>query len=383
MAEASQAASRTPYVPEEPKSSLASNILAIVGFIILIVVVIWGLVNLAGLSRGWLSSLFPGGESVVRVTAPASAVSGTPFTLSWKYDEPTSGTYALLYQCESGMGFQTQGASGPVGIPCGAAFTVTNTEKRVSLTPYLSGSTEKKVPLSIIFMPSSTSTSSGQAVTRAQGSATVEILPSVSSTPTPTPAPSAPKTPTPTPTPTPKPAAPATPAAPADLSVRIISVSIDGMGNGVATFDITNVGGSSSGTYYFSANLPTQNGYAYNSPAQSSLAPQAHIVSTLRFTQGVNGIFSISITTADTNSVNNYASQSVNAPYVGSYNSYNYVYPYSYAPQMQYSSAYYPYSQGFGGAQYQAYGAYPQHQYWQQIPYYQQQPYSTYYPYQY
>src|SRR3989344_1629369 len=155
MADASQSTSRTTYTaPEEPKASFASNILAIVGFIILIVVVIWGLVNLAGISRGWFSSLFGSGE-VIEVMAPESATSGTPFAVSWQYDEPVPGTYAFLYACQTGLQFQTPAPLGSMnGIPCGAAFTLANESKELSVTPFLSGPEALDVPLSIIFMPS-------------------------------------------------------------------------------------------------------------------------------------------------------------------------------------------------------------------------------------
>lgn len=400
MAEASQTAPRaTPYMQEEPKPSLASNILAIVGFIILIVVVIWGLVNLAGISRTWFGSLFGNRAAAIEVTAPKSAMSGTPFTVSWKYDEKDAGTYAFLYECKSGLSFQTPAPLGTVGIPCGAAFTIGGTEKKMSLIPYLSGSVEQDVPLSIIFMPTATGT-------KAQGSATVRISPILSTTPAPqpTPAPAPAPTPSPAPTPTPAPVqAPApAPARPADLSVRIISVSVDGSGNGVATFDISNVGGSSSGTYYFTATLPTLNPYTYSSPAQNSLAPQAHIVSTLRFSQGNGGAFSVSITTPDANASNNYASHVVNAPYGTYYDSYNYlptsqtVYPYNYGGTYNYQYSYpqyQTYAQPYQTYPYQnqthpnlymypspQYGTvYSQYQY----PYSQQTPYSTYYPYTY
>lgn len=354
--------SRTSYSSDEPQAGLLSNILAIVGFIILIVVVIWGLVHLAGISRTWFSSLF-GGTSSIEVTAPESAVSGTPFTVSWSYDEPTEGTYALLYQCQGGLRLQTPGVvSGSMnGIPCGAAFTIANAEDELSITPLLNGSEALDVPVSIIFMPSATSTSSGEATEQAQGSATVRIEPVESATPTPTPTPVPTPVPTPIPAPIPTPIPTPTPSqaprTPADLSVRIISVTTDGYGNGVATFDIANVGGSSSGTYYFTANLPTQTGYTYVSPAQGPLAPGSHVVSTLNFTQAAVGAFSVSITTPDSYSGNNYASQSVSPTY---YNQFNYQYPY----QAQYGSAYYP--------------QYQNHQ-----PYVQYSPYSPFYPYAY
>ncbi|MBI4079774.1 hypothetical protein HY414_00910 [Candidatus Kaiserbacteria bacterium] len=396
MADASQSASRAPFTPEEPKASLASNILAIVGFIILIVVVIWGLVNLASLSRGWFSSLF-GKSAAIEVIAPENVVSGTPFAVSWEYDEPAAGTYAFLYQCENGLGFQTPGPAGVVGVPCGAAFTIASMEKKVSLIPYLSGNEARDVPLSIIFMPSATGT-------RAEGSATVRVSPILSTTPAPTPTPTPEPTPAPTPTPEPAPApAPAAASsAPADLSVRIISVSVDAGGNGVATFDIANIGGSMSGTYYFSATLPTQSGYVYTSPAQAPLAPQAHIVSTLRFSQGVSSIFSVSITTPDSNSGNNYASQTVSTSYMNyspyapgysgtQYDSYDYSYNTPYNSQYMYPYQYQTYPQPNVYMYPEPYGTSYQNQY---PSYSQQNPspyaqgyggtqYSTYYPYTY
>ena len=402
--------SRTYTVQEEPKTGLFSNILAIVGFIILIVVVIWGLVNLAGISRGWFSSLF-GKNSGIVVTAPKSATSGTPFSISWKYSEPGAGTYAFLYQCQSGFQLQTPSPGGTMnGIPCGAAFTLASGKKEVSLTPFLSRNESLDVPLTIIFMPSATGTSpsagNSGGTQQAQGSATVTIKPAeaaASPAPAPSPAPT-PAAPTPAPTPAyVPPAATQVSKAPADLSVRITSLSSDAYGHGVATFDIENVGGSSSGTYYFMAQLPVSGGsppyaggyggtqYTYSSTAQSPLLPGEHILSTLRFSQPISGTVSVSITSSDAHQGNNYASDFLNA----SYGPLNYTYPLPYSPyggggllEAQYSSAYYPYfpyAGGYGGTQqYEMYPtAYPQHQYPDSAPYYQQYPYSAFYPYAY
>ena len=378
MADFPQSAPRTAQATyEEPQASLLSNILAIVGFIILIVVVIWGLVNLAGISSTWFSSLFGKSENVIEVTAPESATSGTPFSISWNYKEQTPGTYAFLYQCQGGFQLQTPGPTGGMnGIPCGAAFTIASVDNEVSVTPLLSGASALDVPVSIIFMPRATGT-------QAQGSATVKIAPAEVFTPVP--APALVPTPTPKPESTPKSTSSQTPKTPADLSVHVTSVTTDGYGNGSAVFDIANVGGTSSGTYYFTANLPTSSVYTYSSPAQTSLSPGSHIVSTLRFSQAVAGVFTVSITTPDINQSNNYASQSLNVPY-NSYNYNNYNYPYS------------PYAQGYGGTQQAQYSAasYPSYQYQQyqtympmqtyqynQYPYTQSYPYSTYYPYAY
>ena len=335
--------------PDESKGGLFSNILAIVGFIILIVVVIWGLVNLAGISRSWLSYFFEKSESAIEVSAPKSATSGEAFMVSWKYNPPVAGTYAFLHQCQNGLQIQTPSPIGGMNtIPCGAAFTLPGENNEVSLTPQMSGSKTLDVPLTIIFMPSATGT-------RAQGSANMAIAPVSNSAPTESVTLPTQATPAPQKTFTP---ASKTNTSPADLSVVITSASIDASGQAVVTFDISNVGGSTSSTYSFSATLPSYEQSTYSSPVQSALPPGGHILNTLRFSAPFPGTFSVTITGTDSNPANNSASQILTA----SYGSYNYNSDYS----TQYSSAYYSQT-------------YPAHQY----PYVQYSPYSPFSPYTY
>ncbi len=59
---------------KEPRPSLYSSILAIVGFIILIVIVLWGLIHIVTLASPWFASFFNTKTSTsTQVTAPASA----------------------------------------------------------------------------------------------------------------------------------------------------------------------------------------------------------------------------------------------------------------------------------------------------------------------
>jgi hypothetical protein len=80
-------------------------------------------------------------------------------------------------------------------------------------------------------------------------------------------------------------------------------------------FDIANVGGSSSGPWYFSANLPTSPMTPYVSPQQASLTPGAHIVNTLKFDHVMSGGGNFTVTVDPANIVqesnenNNTASQ--------------------------------------------------------------------------
>lgn len=316
-------------VVDEPRASLFSNLVAIVGLIILIVVVIWGLLHLVTLSQGWFSSLFNSGPKIT-VTAPKQINSGETFTVSWKNSSTDKGNYALLFQCKNGLEMKSNGGA----IPCGTAYTIGNTTS-VSLTPTLQNVATTSVPVTVVFLPSSTSSE------RIQGSATIQIqnanvatAGSNSSNTSKTPAQtSKPSTNTSNSSNassgSTKPATTdSTAKTPADLSVRIVAIGVIDPVSGqfvnrpampgelsAAQFDIANVGGTTSGTYYFSANLPTNAGYIYNAPAQSPLAPGAHVLNTLRWSDSAQyGTFTITVT-GDKSTGNNYASQTIGSSY--------------------------------------------------------------------
>ncbi len=286
------------------KPSLLSNILAIIGLIILVIIIVWGLVHLAELSSGWFSSLFEKSASTIQIDAPSDAVAGAPVSVSWQYSTSATGTYAFLYQCQNGLQFALINTANNTasGIPCGAAFNVTPVSNGIQLLPLLSGTTSASVPFTIIFTPTT-----GAAV---EGSATITIHPGSST------APSAPSQPAKT---TATQSAPSTSYsarrsyAPADLAVTITAESVDQYGNGIVTFNVSNIGGSRSGSYYFSAQLPTSSPAPYTSSLQAPLAAGGYIVDTLRFTQAVSGTFSVALQANDYNQNNDYASKWVNA----------------------------------------------------------------------
>ena len=314
-------------VMEEPRASFFSNIIAIIGLIVLIVVVVWGLLHLASLSKDWVAGTFLGRTvgTAIQVTSPLTANTGEAFNISWKYASSDKGNYAFIYQCRAGLQLKAAGSS---VIPCGAAYTIGSTTS-LSIVPSLTGTTSMPLPFTIVFLPSATSSK------QAQGSGNVTIH-----TPTPadqnlaTPVINTPVKPVVTAKPVAKPTEPQkTPfvettakpvsasARPADLSVHVLSVGVIDSATGAfvnrtptspydivaVQFDIANTGGSATSAYHFSASLPTTSGYGYVSPTQSSLAPGAHIVNTLRWTDmnPTGGTFSVSVGDADSTSQNN------------------------------------------------------------------------------
>ncbi|HWP61558.1 MAG TPA: CARDB domain-containing protein [Candidatus Paceibacterota bacterium] len=288
-----------PTAPESRTMNVVSNTLAIIGFIILAIIIVWGALHLISLSRSSLSSLFASPAPTISVTAPQSALSGQPVHISWKNSSSVSGSYAILYGCVAGFSFGTPSMNGAMNtVPCGKAIGV-GSSTAATMMPVLSSKTPLSVPVTVIFTPSA----AGSA--QSEGSVSISVMPSgVAQTTQPA------VTPKPVTKPAPKPTYSSgstsgssnlvahAASGPADLSVTIIAVGyIDPSSGALLTnrapnaydttaveFDIANIGGSTSGNYSFQAHLPTVSGYTYTSPLQVSLRPGAHVVSTLRFT---------------------------------------------------------------------------------------------------
>jgi len=285
--------------------SMLSNVLGIIGLIILAIIVIWGLFHLATLFGGGSSSTK---TDTISVTAPANANAGEPLTISWKYTPKQSGAYAMVYQCKTGLQFTYPSGTTHAQIPCGVAYTLGAATSSATVLPLLAGTSTVSVPVTIIYIPSTASSSAAPI----QGSVSIAIHPTSGS--------GTAGTPTQTTTTTSKPATtttkPAAPIAtgPSDLKVTLVSLTADAYGNGIAVFDIANVGGSTSASYSFQAQLPTAQPYTYTSPLQSPLAPGSHIENTLRFSQAVPGLFSVTAT-GDSSSANDSASQYLSTAY--------------------------------------------------------------------
>ena len=296
---------------EAEKTGMLSNILAVTGLVILIVIISWGIVRLGMFSGSWLSSLSsllsPSSKSI-RVTVPSKKIpSGEPFAVAWKHAPKAAGLYALLYQCREGFQFKTTAAdSGQNAIPCGIGYTMPSKDNTFSVTPFLAGTSSLDVPLSIMFIPSAPA-ATGTPISQAQGNATVTIVNSVlAATP-------AEIVPAPEPAATEPPVLAAESELP-DLSVRILSEGvIDPISGDIVArpptspndlvavrFLISNVGGASTGTWYFTAQLPIYPDYTYASPAQVPLARGASIENMLRFKNAVpGGAFYVSVDPAN------------------------------------------------------------------------------------
>lgn len=296
---------------QDQAPGLLANILAVAGFFILIVIIVWGAYHLLRLTGTGLSSLFSrfsNGEAITLSLPNSPVQSGKAFTLSWTHTAQENGSYAFLYQCKSGFRFDiTTPAGAQASIPCGNAFTVGSSHS-VSLTPNLAGTSSTDVPLTVVFVPNATSTAE-----RPQGTGTITVIGSATSTTTTTTGtttrPTGVTGTTGTNTGSAKPGI-------ADLQVTILATGvIDAYGNFVARqpmhqdeiaavkFDIGNRGTAATGAWHFSVQLPLQGGYVYTSPVQMNLSPGSHIENVLRFKPIQSGGGPITVLIDTTNAV--------------------------------------------------------------------------------
>lgn len=289
----------------DEQSNLIANILGIVGLILLAIIVIWGLFHLASLFGG---SGAKSSSNAITVTAPANVNAGEPLTISWKYSPKEKGAYALLYQCKDALQLTYPSSGTHIQIPCGAAFTLGTATSSTTVLPLLGSTSTLSVPVTIIYIPNTASSNAAPI----QGSVSVAVHPAHGGQVVTTTKPATTKKPTGS-TSAPR------PSTPADISVRIISLTVDAYGNGTATFDIANTGGSASASYTFQAQLPTTQPYTYTSPVQAPLSAGSHIENTLHFSQATGGLFSVIVTGGDSTPGNNSASQYMTGTYYRAY----------------------------------------------------------------
>ena len=309
---------------ESKKRSKLTSILAIVGFIVIIAIGIWGAINAIRLAPQMFSTLASPFNTVsdkIDIEIPsASVTSHTPFSLSWEHNGK-DGVYAFSYQCRPGFQFQVPQPDGTyLPIDCENPYNIQSDDSTLRLIPISSMNRFLDVPFVIAYINSDSEIA-------AEGSQMITVVnPSASESPdtvslgntdtgtgqtNPT-VPTTPSIPTPV---TPNEATPTTPSNLPDFSVRILGVgsinpntrtfvpasTLSTNEIGAVRFEITNSGTKASGVWGFSANLPTNPAFEYTSERQHSLSPGDRIEYTIQFDQLVRGTntFTVHADTAD------------------------------------------------------------------------------------
>ncbi|MEK7063422.1 MAG: hypothetical protein AAB955_01880 [Patescibacteria group bacterium] len=295
----------------------ATRVMAIIGFVALIIVGMWGSVQVARVIPGTLSaiasaivsvtSIFVPADEVITVSAPSLSVqSGSQVTFTLEHNRTVEGAYTFRYTCVEGVTFLgTAGASDTAF--CNAPYRFSPINNTFTVTPVSEQSRFVDVEVFVDFTPS------GSATATVTGSTLVTIenksITSTTGTPT-TPVPTTPKPTTPRPTtpgtsttntyPITGPGTISNPNGYVDLSVRVIEVGIIDKTTGAFTasstpqripvnarpavrFAVENLGTKVSPMFTFNAVLPTYPAHIFSSQAQQALMPGDRIEFTIGF----------------------------------------------------------------------------------------------------
>ncbi len=295
----------------------ATRVLAIIGFVAIIIIGMYGSVRVAQSVPGAFKQLAAAIVSITSIFVPADELitlslssytvqNGLPLTIAFDHqNKQVDGTYALRYSCTDGVSFSTIDGDGTTAaIACNQPYAFQPFNSSVVVTPESTKLRFTDVEVFVTFTPA------GAGASTVSGSTVVTIENSKLSTTSLTPGGSTPTTPTTPTTPvTPKPQPPkretivvpqgraSDPNGYTDLTARIIEVGIiDSTGAFIASstpsrqnrvavrFAIENIGTKTANREFnFSAVLPTYPPYTYFSPTQIVLGPGDRIEYTIGF----------------------------------------------------------------------------------------------------
>ncbi|HMP67307.1 MAG TPA: CARDB domain-containing protein [Candidatus Paceibacterota bacterium] len=283
--------------------SVALRALFIVAIVIVVIILAFAVVKIIPMAfssfasiGNWMSSPFSKNKIEVVVNNP-NLIDGDKFLISWNYKPEEVGEYKLTYKCvEDFRLILKSDADSTQFILCNTRYPLPNNQSSIELEADLARKNSFiDLPIEIVYIKSSDQQieASGEVVITVQNNegqaptgdiaATTITTETVSTVPT---------TPAQTSTSSQQPlsVAPAPVAIlPADLAVSNPTV----LGNRILQFTVSNIGGRTTGNWFFTYNLPGLS--TELSPMQPQLAPGQGIRYTLTFDNVVNGVVVINV----------------------------------------------------------------------------------------
>jgi hypothetical protein len=309
-----------------------TSVLAIVGFIVIIAIGIWGAVNAVKLAPQMFSTLaspFDKISSDIDLNVPKSSInSNEPFEISWKHNGKDRGLYAFSYRCRPGFQFQVPQPDGTyLPIECETPYNIPSSNSSLRLIPNSNLNRFLDVPFVLVYLD-------GEGEIIAEGSNMITVVNPLATESPDTVSVGNTNSNITSPTPsniTPGPSIVRTQESLPDLSVRILNVgsinpntrtfvphtTLSSGDIGAVRFEVTNSGSKSSGVWGFSASLPTNPAFEYTSERQRSLNPGDRIEYTIQFDQLVRGTNTFTVHVDTTNEIdevserNNIATQAI------------------------------------------------------------------------
>jgi hypothetical protein len=296
---------------------VAIRALAVLGFVALLSIGMWGSVQFAravpnvfsaiGAAIVSLTQVFiPAGEAIELSVPSTTLPANEPFVLSWTHAEKQlDGSYTFRYDCADGVSFSSPLPSGETTVFCNTPFNFLNAGDAMTLTAISEKNRFVDVMLHIDFTPNGQSrpTITGSTLITLVNEGLGDSQSAIDTRPT-TPVPAAPSAPV-TPTQGTKketveliggPTA-SDPNGQTDLTARVIEIGVVDKTTGAFTasstpsrtsrvgvrFVVENVGTRRSPQWDFNAVLPTLPAHIFSSGTQQELGPGDRIEFTIGF----------------------------------------------------------------------------------------------------
>lgn len=284
---------------KEAGSGLLGNAIAVIGFIAIAAIILWGIASIIRYAPTIFSALtspFTNETPRIVIQELPQAPSGAPLTISWEHDGSQGGRYGFAYACRENFRIETSNADGVYQtLPCSTPHVVPRSNTAVHslrVVPILASGETLTVPIAISYQHENTDQNT-------EATADLVVVAAEETEEPTVPEPEEEEYPQPTPPSTGTP----------DLSVRLIATGVldpytrlftpkSPVGtNELAAirFEVINTGTARAGSWYFTANLPTQTPYHYTSPHQQPLGPGDRIEFTLSFDHTIPGTQTVSI----------------------------------------------------------------------------------------
>ncbi|MEX0651847.1 MAG: hypothetical protein WD509_00145 [Candidatus Paceibacterota bacterium] len=287
---------------------LLINGLAIVGFVAVLLIGLWGTVQVVKLAPAAFSniasvisfkSVFVPNEAITLNTPNSLVPSGTTYSLNWEHtSKPENGTYAFSYACKEGVSFKVSTNNEQYEeVACDNPYSFQNNTHSLFVTPTSKTVHRVDVPFSLTSFDTSgeattlddnfftiVNESIAESTTTQEGNTTVPQTTAGEKTKQVLPVSSAHTV--------------SNPNGHVDLAVRIIGVgtidandiftktsSLKVTDSGAVRFSVINTGSKTSDNWTFNVVLPTFPMHIFHSTNQKALAPGDRIDFTLGFDQ--------------------------------------------------------------------------------------------------
>jgi hypothetical protein len=300
----------TTHIRTQHQASFWGNLATLVVVLCITAIALWGTWQLVLLTPSMYKNSMNGIKSyfastplsttseqkMVLITEPTEVKTGEATKIMWTDAKRSTGVYAFAYQCRTNISLEVLANKTYRTLACDSVYNIPSTDTALTVRVFSTGKETESIPVGIAYVQDGTKISEAIASitiipTTHKKTVVVDSAPADEVLPTTVvvaPVATAPQI--------------VHAASRANLVARAAHTYTDGY-NGTIVFTVTNMGGTKTGAWYFTADLPTVPAYTYTSGMQKGLKAHETATLTIQFDQMTGGYGEAVITVDPTRSL--------------------------------------------------------------------------------